>query len=303
MSMQTMSPTTVRALVATERGLYDTNTGRTVLADRSVTSVAMDGAVAYALVDEVELYRIDGDGPEPVARLADGQGSALHVHRGSVWVGGHSAGLWRLDARSLVAVESFLNAPTRSAWSTPWGGPPSVFSFASRGDDLFVSVHVGGILRTSDDGRTWRATIDLHDDVHHVAAGPDGTLWAATGRRGLAGSGDRGETWTYHRQGLHSTYLLAVAATNDAVLVGSSSGPRASDGAVYRFDGTTFERVGRPLPAEMHGAVGPRRLTASGNRAAVVTPDGSLFISTDGGKEWHRHGGDLSGAAEVALLP
>ncbi len=84
MSIRTMSPTTVRALVATEQGLFDTSTGHTVLADRSMTSVTVDGADAYALVDGVELYRIGGHGPEPLARLADGQGSAVHVHRGSV---------------------------------------------------------------------------------------------------------------------------------------------------------------------------------------------------------------------------
>ena len=64
-------------------------------------------------------------------------------------------------------------APTRAEWHTPWGGPPSVFSMASLGDDLFVSVHVGGILRSSDGGQSWEATIDLHEDVHQVVADPE----------------------------------------------------------------------------------------------------------------------------------
>lgn len=301
MSTEAILPTTIEALVATEGGLYHALTGDPVLADRPVTAVALDGAVPYALVDRVELYRIDGDRAEPVARLADGRGSAMHVHRGSVWVGGESVGLWRLNGIELAPVESFLTAPTRSDWSTPWGGPPAVFSFASHRDDLYISVHVGGIMRTSDQGRTWEATIDLHDDVHQVTVGADGTLWAATGYRGLASSTDRGRTWADHSQGLHGTYLLAVAATGDGVLVGASSGPRASDGAVYRFDGTTFERVGDPLPAELHGAVGPRQLAAAGDRAAVVTPDGSLYLSADGGRRWHRRRNDLPRAAEVVI--
>ena len=47
---------------------------------------------------------------------------------------------------------------------------------ASHGDDLYVSVHVGGVLHSADDdGRTWRATIDLHDDVHQVVVDDAGT--------------------------------------------------------------------------------------------------------------------------------
>jgi len=301
MSTETISQTTIRALLATERGLYDVGTGRLVLNDRPVTSVALDGAVVYALVDGVELHRIDGDRVDRIARLTDGAGTAIHVYRGALWIGGTSAGLWRLDGTELTPVDSFLTAPTRPEWSAPWGGPPAVYSFASRGDDLYVSVHVGGIMRTSDQGRTWEATSDLHDDVHQVTAGPNGTLWAATGRRGLASSTDRGRTWSYHRDGLHATYLLTVAATGDQVLVGASSGPRASDGVIYRFDGEAFEPVGRPLPDELHGAVGPRRLAAAGHHAAVATPDGSLYVSTDGGHSWHRHLDDLDRVTEIAV--
>ncbi len=303
MSISSLSPITTTALVATERGLYDARADRMMLPGRNVNSVASDGEAIYALVDGIELHRVENGSPEFIARVTDGRGSVVHVHRGTVWIGGHEAGLWRLDAGSgaITPVSSFDEAPTRSAWSTPWGGPPAVFSFASHGDDLYVSIHVGGIIRTSDDGRTWHATIDLHDDVHQVATSDDGRLWAATGRRGLAESSDRGETWTYHRSGLHSSYLLAVTATDDAVLVGASSGPSASDGAVYRFDGTTFDRFGHPLLTDLQGAVGPRQLSALGDIVAVVTPDDTLVVSTDGGRDWHRRGNELSGVRQVLL--
>ena len=148
-------------------------------------------------------------------------------------------------------------------WHTPWGGPPAVFSMASDGTDLYVSVHVGGILRSADGG-SWVPTIDLHDDVHQVAVGADATVWAATGRRGLAESRDRGRTWQYHTEGLHARYLLTVATVGDGVLVGASSGHAGRDGAIYRFDGRRFERC-RGLPGDLHGAVGPRQLAADGD--------------------------------------
>lgn len=42
-------------------------------------------------------------------------------------------------------VTSFDDAPTRSAWHTPWGGPPDVRSMAVAADGtVYVNVHVGG---------------------------------------------------------------------------------------------------------------------------------------------------------------
>jgi hypothetical protein len=37
---------------------------------------------------------------------------------------------------------------------------------ASHRDDVYVGVHVGGIIRSDDGGETWTDTIDLHVDVH-----------------------------------------------------------------------------------------------------------------------------------------
>ena len=166
-----------------------------------ITAVHADAGGLWVLVAKRDLYRLDGDSPELVASLEEAAGTCLGSHDGSVWIGGDPAALWRLRGERLERVVSFDGAPTHEAWHTPWGGPPAVFSMASDGTDLYVSVHVGGILR-SGDGTSWTPTIDLHDDVHQVAVGPDGTVWAATGMRGLAESNDRGETWRYHTRGL-----------------------------------------------------------------------------------------------------
>ena len=216
-----------------------------------------------------------------VARLDDAVGTVVGTHRGAVWVGGHRARLWRLDGETLAEVTTFQSAPTHDEWHTPWGGPPDVFSIASDGTNLYVSVHVGGILRTTD-GSDWTPTIDLHDDVHQVAVGDDGTVWAATGMRGLAESRDQGATWHYHTSGLHARYALAVAALPHGALVAVSSGHAAKDGGVYLFDGERITRC-EGLPADLGGAVGPRQLATSGDRAAVALPNGDVYVSDDGG--------------------
>lgn len=271
------------------------------LAAHPITSFANDRDALWVLAERRHLFHVRDGTADRVAALDAPIGTCVHTHRGRVFVGGDEAALWVLERGVLMPVESFREAPTRSEWHTPWGGPPAVFSMASHGDDLYVSVHVGGILRSADGGSHWEATVDLHDDVHQVAVDPDsGTVWAATGARGLAESTDRGRTWAHHTRGLQATYLLAVAVTRAGVLVSASSGHASRDGAVYLLDGTQFRRVDG-LPDVMGGAVGPRHLAGDGEDAALVTPDGSLYVSDDGGRRWHHAGGPFSSPAEVRL--
>jgi hypothetical protein len=254
------------------------------LGDAAITSIHADGDDIWILADRRDLYRVREGASDFVAGLGDTVGTVVGTHRGAVFVGGRAARLWRLDGGSLREVGSFQDAPTRHEWHTPWGGPPDVFSIASDGTNLYVSVHVGGIMRSTD-GADWTPTIDLHDDVHQVAVGDDGTVWAATGLRGLAESRDQGATWRYHTKGLHARYALAVAALPHGALVAVSSGHSAKDGGVYRFDGERISRC-EGLPADLAGAVGPRQIAASSSRAVVALPNGDVYVSDDRGHHW-----------------
>lgn len=305
--IKTMRHTTVNSLdrlyVASSNGVIGPTGEVELLHDRNVGSLAMDAAHLWALVDNRELHRVDDQGSRMVATLDAGSGVCVHVHREVVYIGGDSGSLWRLEEGKLEKLASFTDAPSRNEWYTPWGGPPSVFSMADHGTDLYVSVHVGGILATEDGGRTWRPTIDLHDDVHQVAVREnDGTIFAATGMRGLAESRDGGRSWRYHTRGLHGTYLLTVAVGSEGVLVGASSGHSARDGAVYLFDGGSFVPVDG-LPGHLNGAVGPRRMVADGDHAALIDPRGNVHVSDDGGRQWRQAFGPLHSPTQPVLRP
>src|SRR5213593_1928350 len=69
---------------------------------------------------------------------------------------------------------SFDAAEGREAWHTPWGAPADVRSISSGADGaVYVNVHVGGVLRSTDGGAGWRPTLDIEHDVHQVLALPE----------------------------------------------------------------------------------------------------------------------------------
>src|SRR2546429_115455 len=101
---------------------------------------------------------------------------------------------WRASwwARRMGSTRSTTRAG-RDRWFTPWGGPPDTRSISEDDEAVYVNIHVGGILRSVDCGRTWQPTLPIERDVHKVLARP-GRLYAASAR-GLAVSPDSGETW------------------------------------------------------------------------------------------------------------
>jgi hypothetical protein len=101
-----------------------------------------------------------------------------------IYVGTDDARVLRLSDRSRVLepIEAFGNVPGRNNWFAGSAivngqriGPPlGVRSLAvnSSGNILFANVHVGGIPRSVDGGRSWQPTIDINSDVHEVYAHP-----------------------------------------------------------------------------------------------------------------------------------
>src|SRR5687768_9329137 len=113
---------TVQPVIATAHGVrLPDDESLESLADVSITSIHADGDDLWALAGRRDLHRVRGDRSTPVARLDDAVGTVVGTHRGTVWVGGHRARLWRLDGETLAEVATFQSAPTHDAWHTPWG--------------------------------------------------------------------------------------------------------------------------------------------------------------------------------------
>jgi hypothetical protein len=288
-------------LAATNDGIRDVETGAVTLAGRDVTHLVGTGDTSWALVDggrRVLRAHARGDWEE-IAGVEGAPGHCLHpLSKGGLLIGTEGAHVLRLEDRVLRRLPSFDAVPGRDRWKNPASAEPAVWSFAALGESVFVSVHVGGLWRSDDEGETWTASLDPGVDVHQVAASNGALMVAAA--RGFASSRDAGHTWAWTTSGLHAGYLQSIAATGDTVFIGAASGPFAEDCAVYCASppGTAFERRAGGLPGRL-ATIGPYRLAAAGQRLAVATRAGDVFTSTDAGASW-AHG--ATGLPQIRTL-
>jgi photosystem II stability/assembly factor-like uncharacterized protein len=297
-----------RILVATRDGLHSLDRrgthGPVEHAGRDVTAVMRDGPQRWAITDRSEVWYAPTAEWTRVAGL-EGLDATCIAMTDAVHVGSAEARLFRFTGDALEPVAAFDTVEGRSAWYTPWGGPPDVRSMSEWDDDVYVNVHVGGILRTSDSGETWAPTIDIDADIHQVATA-EGLVLAACAE-GVATSADRGETWTIRADGLEAPYARAVTVCGDAILVSASNGPRGGHAAVYRGDlaGGGFERCRAGLPEWLDANIDTYCLDAlnDGSFAAFGTSEGSVFVTDDAGSSWHELASGLPAIRHILVMP
>ena len=279
--------------VATAAGLFRLGSDQRVeFEGHAVDALARGSDSWWAIVDGREVWRAQAEtGWNRVATSTDGRLNCLLATDHGVLVGTSGAHLRRLQEGGLQPVEGFEAAAGRDEWYTPWGGPPDIRSLsAAPSGTLYANVHVGGIVRSVDAGRSWTPTIDIHSDVHEVRAAGDGLVVAATAR-GLALSDDEGQTWRFDRAGLHASYARAVGLCDDTILLTVSNGPRAGRAAVYRRPIAAeggLAKYEEGLPEWFTDNIDTGCLAASGVCAAIGTSDGQIFVSEDVGRTWRR---------------
>jgi photosystem II stability/assembly factor-like uncharacterized protein len=200
----------------------------------------------------------------------------------------------------LEPIDSFDHVAGRDTWFAGSAivngqrvGPPlGIRSVAanSNGSILFANVHVGGIPRSMDGGRSWQPTIDINSDVHEVCAHhTDTQIVVAAAAVGLCISRDSGATWTVEREGLHAPHCSAVAISGDDVLFSAAKDPFAAEGRIYRRplrpDGI-MAAVKGGMPEWSEGIVDTGCIAANGSSIVVADRGGNLYVSDDFGRAW-----------------
>ncbi len=296
-----------KILVGTTDGFCEVgDSQRMQLAGHEVGSLINSDSNWWAVLDRREVWRSDTNSAwTQVAAIDNLQAKCLLPSATGLLVGTSEAYLFTLRGETLEPVRSFNQVQGREDWYTPWGDPPDVRSMSiDPSGTVYVNVHVGGVVRSTDEGKSWQPTIDVHADVHQVAFDPGSGLVFAASAYGLAVSKDGGESWRFDTEGLHGNYLRAVAVAGGTVLVTASTGPSTKRAAVYRkpLDSSgSFERCQKGLPEWFSDNINTLCLAAAGSRVAFGTSEGTVFLSLDEGQSWTLAAEGLQTIRSVAL--
>lgn len=281
------------------------------LAGHAVRSVVRDGGRLWAILDARAIWRKERGGRWREVFTSDRL--ALHCLLPTpigLLVGTSEAHLCRLedgpDGTRVATIPSFELVAGRATWSTPWGAPADVRSLSRAADGtIYVNVHVGGVARSRDGGRSWRPTMDVAADAHQVLAHPSAPgLVAAATAVGLAWSPDGGETWSFRTEGLHATYQRALAFTRDYLLVSVADDEGGARAALYRAPaaaGTPLAPCRDGLPRWFGNHVNTGCLAAEGEFVALGTADGNVFASLDQGTHFELLAQGLPAIKALAL--
>lgn len=299
-----------RVLAATQKGIYDIESSTPVAFRGSLVSALVAGQDAFwAIVNKHEVHRSqDLSVWSRVGMVEDYEIGCLLPTDTGVFVGSEEAHLYRLNVAdgTVSMVDAFEALDDRENWFTPWGGPPAVRSIAWDGaHTMFVNVHVGGILRSTDMGRSFEQIIEIKTDVHEVYFHRESSILLAAAGRGFAQSADSGESWEMTCEGLHGCYMRAVTVVGRQTLASASNGPHGDKGAVYvRPLGSTgaFEQCQDGLPDWFGGNVDTGSISSSGGTVALGAPRGAIYVSEDGGRRWECARSDLSSIHGVLVV-
>jgi hypothetical protein len=288
------------------------------IAKQRVRGLAPDGrGGALAIVGQHSLRRRAPSGEWATVATSEFELSCCMAVRDAIYVGTDDARMLRLSHRDgvLDPIDAFDNIAGRDAWfagsaiinGQRLGPPLGIRSVAanSSGSVLFANVHVGGIPRSMDGGRTWQPTIDINSDVHEVRAHQaDPDIVVAASAIGLCMSHDAGATWTIERNGLHAPYCSAVAFSGDDILVSASTDHFATQGRIYRRPvrpNGDMVAVENGLPNWINGIADTGCIATDGSTIVVVDRAGTLYLSTDFGLAWSTSSSELPTPSSVLI--
>ena len=298
-------------LVATSTGcrvFSDDSDGQIELAGRFVWAMARDDeGGCVAIVDQTEIWRRSTGGEWSHVATADVALASIASVNGKIFAGSMEEAVM-VSITSSNEVEhliGFDHVPGRSEWIAH-GPPLHVRSMTATADGgvILAAVHVGGIPRSTDGGKTWAPTIPIEFDVHEVRAHPSSPIVAAAAAVGLCVSIDDGRNWTVIADGLELTDSLAVAVLPDEVLFSIQDGPFAERSQIWRWpiNGQRVEQVRQGLPPWLKGKVDTGHIAANNRQAAVLDGGGDLWLSTVGSTGWDRIATGLQHAFGVQIL-
>jgi hypothetical protein len=284
-------------LVATGAGCmtFDQDSGNKIqFPGQVVRSIARDPAGGcLAVVDGNQIWRRDADTDWSLVTTTEISLDALTLIDGQIVGATPEAALVRVDGSGKVdRLTGFDTISGREQWFAH--GPPlhvRALTATADGAALMAAVHVGGIPRSTDGGKTWAPTVPIDFDIHEVRAHPTlAHIVFAAAAVGLCVSEDGGSSWRVLSEGPEDPHSLAIAALDGEVLFSVQDGPFAARSQVWRWriGDSKIEQVRDGLPEWFSGKVDTAHMAAGNGRAAIVDGGGSLWLSEKESSGWHQ---------------
>ncbi len=301
-------------------------TATRLLAHRHLQCVALDphdAATIFAGSRKAGVFR-SADGGRTWTRLEVPVRAvfslAVSAASGTVYAGTEPSRLFASDdgGASWRELEGLQAIPSRPTWRfppRPWTSHVrQIAPHPSNPDLLLVGIELGGLMRSTDGGRTWSDhRPGAQKDVHALAWHPTHAAYAyEAGGGGAAWSRDGGRTWQAADAGRdrHYTWALAVDPEDpDTWFVSASPSARHAHYAddaracLYRWRGNgpwTVLRGGLPDPlGDM-----PTALLFAGDRLLAGFRRGAIYASPDRGDTWTSlalRGAALDGLSAMAV--
>ena len=242
---------------------------------------------------------------------------AVSTADGAVYAGTEPSALYRSDDRGEAwrELEGLLELPSRPTWSfppRPWTSHVRWIAPSPHDADLILAgIELGGLMRSSDGGKTWADhRPGAQRDVHSLAWHPRvaGRAYEAGGG-GAAWSDDEGESWHPADEGRDRHYTWSVAVDPDDPelwYVSASAGPYAAHGGgdpkakIYRRQEGKWSALAGGLPEPLRAM--PYALVAVDGGLVAGFADGQIWGSADRGETWHEYAMQGDAVTELHAL-
>ena len=227
-----------------------------------------------------------------------------HDGPGVVYAGTEPSAVYRSETAGddWVDLAGLRELPSASSWSFPprpqthhvrW-----IEADVAVRDRLFVAIEAGALVRTFDEGRTWRDRVSGGPyDTHRAATHPlaPGRIYSAAGD-GYFESADAGDSWQSPDEGLRHGYLVDIAvdpADPEMAVVSAARGPfvayrpESADSYVYRrTGGNGWELAMTGLP-QASGTTACRFAVHPGKPGVIYAANNrGVFRTDDAGRRW-----------------
>ncbi len=229
-----------------------------------------------------------------------------------LFVGSEPAAVYRSDdgGETWDECRGFQDVPESSQWNFHGDRLSHVRELRTvpgNPDTMFAGIEVGGIVRSSDGGRSWKQLPGLHDDIHfvNISEAAPRRVYVATAQAPYR-SDDGGANWEVINDGLERRYTLHISAAPhdaDVVLVTVSTNAGRANPQFYRStDGGSHWQLIEGVGQDNDMVVAIDWDPMIQHRVYAATDGGKIYSSNDDGRQWEPVPTQLSTIAIGAMV-